>query len=349
MNKKIMIFIPSLEYGGAERVTTYIVKFFLDQGHDIILITKHYGEKEYVLDIRAKRFQISGIKGIRKCLKIQKPDLALVMFAPMAIYIIPALAGMNIPCIISERNDPKHFAGKKIVKILYQLCMKRANGLVFQTYDAMKYYEKKLKGKKCVIYNPLVLNGFPEPFDGRKRQVIINVGRLHYQKNQKLLINAFSHIHKKFSDYSLEIYGEGEMKEKLENYVKSMELEDCVTFMGNHSDILNKEKDAEIFVLSSDFEGMPNALIEAMALGMPVVSTDCPCGGPRELIKDHINGSLVPVGDEKALVNAISELIENSKLKKKYSSEAVKIRELLNADSILREWESFCLEIIGDN
>ena len=345
MLKKIMFFIPSLEYGGAERVTTYLTKYFAEKEYDVMLVTTSKKcVNEYVLHPFVKREKYNKVSDINGYIDTFLPDLIVIMFAPMCLSIVPIIRKYKIPYIISERNDPRNFAGKTVTRILYQSMMCSATGLVFQTKDAQDYY-KRYRGEKKIIYNPLILENFPPIHDGKRKKVIVNVGRLHYQKNQKVLICAFSKLRKNYQEYQLDIYGTGELELELKAFIHELNLEDCVFLKGNKNNVLELENDNMMFVLSSDFEGMPNALIEAMALGLPVISTDCPCGGPRELIDDHVNGTLVPVNDVDALYKAMEELIINEELRNKYSKEAIKIREKLDEKVVLKEWEDFCNRI----
>lgn len=346
--KKISIFIPSLEFGGAERVTSYIANYLSGQNYEVSLFTTRTGTKEYVIDKSVHRIISNNTKEIYNSLKEFKPDLAIVVFAPQIISLYRVLKKLRIKWITSERNDPNNFAGKRITKACYQYLLTKADGVVFQTSQAQNYYKGKIRGLEKIIYNPLDLTRFPDSQNIDKRKVIINVGRLHPQKNQSLLISAFKSIHEKHPEYKLEIYGEGKLRTALQAQINEMNLSDAIELMGSRPDVLECVESSEIFVLTSDFEGMPNALIEAMALGVPVISTDCPCGGPRELIKDHKNGTLIPVGDEEKLVNSIEELILSAELRDYYSREEVKIRELLNMDKIMHEWEDMIDDILGD-
>lgn len=346
MLKRIMFFIPSFAFGGAERVTSYLTKYFIENNYDVTVGTENKkATVEYEIHPKIIRFYCSNRKDIQSAIINYKPQLIVIMFAPMAIFVVPAIKKYKIPYIISERNDPNNFAGKKITKILYQHYMKKATGIVFQTHDVQKYYTGKINGISQIIYNPLILDNFPAIYNGVREKRIVNVGRLHYQKNQKLLIEAFAMICNKFPEYILEIYGEGELRMELYSLIKKLNLEKCVFLKGNRKDVLECERKAALFVLSSDFEGMPNALIEALALGLPVISTDCPCGGAHELIQDEENGLLVPVNNIEAMAHAIEELLSNPEKAKKYSEMAVKIRDKLDANKILCQWEKFCIEI----
>ena len=349
MINRIMIFIPSLGGGGAERVTSYLANYLNNECDVAVVTCSEITSSDYYIDSKVKKYIANGKRQIRNVVKHFMPNLIIIMFAPMGISVVPAIRGMKIPFIISERNDPKNFSGKRITRVLYQYYMTKANGLVFQTQEAADYYKRKYNGISAIIYNPLSLNKFPDIYTGEREKVIVNVGRLHYQKNQALLIKAFDEVHKLYPEYSLEIYGEGDLRGNLQKLIVSLNLESSVKLMGNRSDVLELERTKSIFVMSSDFEGMPNALIEAMALGIPVISTDCPCGGPRELIKDHVNGTLVPVGDIKALKLAIIELLEHEELARKYSDNELEIRNQLDEKKIMKQWLDFCSRVVGRN
>jgi glycosyltransferase involved in cell wall biosynthesis len=183
------------------------------------------------------------------------------------------------------------------MKYLY----KKADGFVFQTEDAAKYFEGIIKCDSKIIPNPINPKFIKEPYKGEREKNIVTVGRLESQKNQKMLIEAFGKIESKYPEYSLLIYGDGSKKEELQDLIKEKGLENKVILKGKIDDVENVIDKAKMFVLSSDYEGMPNALMEAMALGLPCISTDCPCGGPRYLMENGKSGLLVPVGNSDAM------------------------------------------------
>ena len=161
------------------------------------------------------------------------------------------------------------------------------------------------------------------------------------QKNQKMLIEAFSKIHSNYPEYQLVIYGEGKLRHQLQEQIDLLGLQERISLPGSRSDVLEQIKDASLFVLPSDFEGMPNVLIEAMALGLPCISTDCPCGGPRELIQNGVNGILISVGDVEALACEMSKVLDDSEMSALLGKNAVQIREKLNMEKIGKEWLTF--------
>ena len=175
--------------------------------------------------------------------------------------------------------------------------------------------------------------------------MIVSAGRLAPQKNQKMLITAFSKIANQYPDYNLTIYGEGALRQFLEQQISDLGLQERVFLPGNITDLHTQIKTSAFFVMSSDFEGMPNALIEAMALGLPCISTDCPCGGPKTLIREKENGLLIEVGDSDALADAMATLIENQSLAFEMGQNAVAIRDRLSMEMIGKEWVAYFTDV----
>ncbi len=182
------------------------------------------------------------------------------------------------------------------------------------------------------------LERIPKASNGPRRKEIVAIGRLEKQKNFHLLIDAFALFQKAHSDYVLTIYGQGSLKEELERYAKHNLLFNTYAFPGEKANVLELISNAAMFVLSSDYEGMPNVLIEAMALGLPVIATDCPVGGPRELITNGINGLLVPVGDKKVLFESMCALADDIFYAEKLGNNALKVRGKLEINKIANQW-----------
>lgn len=343
--KKLIIYNTSLSRGGAERVTVYLAEYMVKNGVACDIITQKIAKNEYDVPEGVVRKCLTAGQGflakiceLRNLIKQSHADVMLIMGVPNCIYASVAAIGLKIKVVVSERNDPANFLGKTIVKHVSRFLMKLADGFVFQTHDAKLYYDKKLKGRGAVIFNPLFTEGLPDAYEGERTKSIVTAGRLATQKNQKLLISAFAKVSEKHPEYKLIIYGEGPLRDRLEAQVKELGLDGKVQLPGNVSDLCEHTKGAAMFVMSSDFEGMPNALIEAMAIGLPCISTDCPCGGPRELVENKENGILVPVGDVEAMAAAMVELIENGELAEKIGRNAQQIRNRLDCDLIGKQW-----------
>ena len=175
----------------------------------------------------------------------------------------------------------------------------------------------------------------------KRQNIIVSVGRLVEQKNHKFLINTFAKISKKYPDYKLIIYGEGILREELTDLIEKLNLKDKVILYGNASDIEEKIYDVKMFILPSIWEGMPNALMEAMALGLPCIATNCPSGGPEFLIQNDVNGKLIQCDNDKELEEAITKIIEDEEYAKKIGENARKIVERLNPNEINNQWENY--------
>ena len=347
---KILIVISTPEMGGAQRVSFNLAKWVnghSDDGVSIVALGKTkrnaYNTTGYDYEELQKGNRILQLRAI---IKRKSPDVVLTMGVPLALYTIPALIGLRVKHVISERNDPAHFAGKKTTRIFSRFLMRFADGYVFQTKQAQAYYCNNIRKRSVVIHNPLYDVPQTENERGLKRNEIVSVGRLNKQKNQKLLISAFEDIHKVFPTFRLIIYGEGPERQNLEKYIKELNLDKYILLPGSVNDILDRIRDSYMFVMTSDFEGMPNALMEAMSIGLPCISTDCPCGGPFELIDDKKNGRLIPVGDKDALIKVTKEMIENNINAEEMGEEARKICETHSLNRICNEWRDYFVKVL---
>lgn len=356
---KIMFHIDFMNKGGAERVISVLVNQLVER-NEIILVLNSMANICYPLNSSVKLFEldkigkndflsrnIGRIKGIYDIINHEKPD-AIVTFLPWPSFRVLYLKNkINIPVIVSDRNDPnqvyKTFMKRTLMKLLY----KRADGHVFQTQDQKEYFNKRVQSKSVVIYNPLkkeFLEDIDKNFTREKK--IVSVGRLDKQKNRKMLIDAFAKIHSEFSEYKLVIYGKGGLKSELEEQIASLNLQNYIELAGVKDNIKEEIYNASIFVLNSDYEGLPNALIEAMSLGLPCISTDCPCGGPKSFIKDYENGILTEVGNVDMLAEKLRELLSDRKLAEKLGNNAKKIRDELNTEKIVNEWEKYICHVV---
>ena len=355
-----VVIAGGLKRGGAERVTVRLAEYFAKHGNKVAVVTSTGpSDDEYQLCSDVDRYAIRkspqymstseyprAINEYHKLFKRLNPKLVLIMSVPDCWYIILSLTGIDTKVVVSERNDPRNFPGKKAVKVLSRTLMKKADGFVFQTDMAKNFYSKKIGERSCVIPNPIPINEIPTVDYQGTSDVIVTMGRLQEQKNHKMLIDAFHKVHLQRPEVRLHIYGEGRLREVLEDYIYEKGLNEVVTLKGNHLNVLNQIKDARMFVLSSNYEGMPNALMEALTMGLPCISTDCPCGGPKVLINDGVSGILVPVDDSSSMSEAILSLLQdNSKCKRMAETAKAEMRERFNIDVIGNEWMSFIKHI----
>lgn len=358
---KILFTIGNLKKGGAERVIANLSNFLI-KNHEVIIVTTTHDEIYYELDNKIKVYHldeakelkkgiiIKNIKRIRmlnKIIKLEVPDLA-VSFLPEPSYRL-MLIKKNLPSIISVRNDPKIEYKSLKNKILMKMLYPKADGFVFQTEEARACFSQKIQEKSCVIPNPISQNFVGDLYSGKRKKTIVNVGRLTEQKNQLIIIDAFYNIQRKYKNYTLKIYGDGNLKPLLTNRIKELNLEKKVFLMGEVNNIQNVIRKDGMFVLSSNYEGMPNALMEAMALGLPCISTDCPCGGPRFLIKNDFNGILVAMNSVDELAGAMEKIILDQEFANFISKNAHKICNTLNPLKINKKWENYMRQILQES
>ena len=347
---RVAIITQNLSAGGAERVISQLLSEWHSAGIEchLILLRKRTiayaipdGVFLYELDLQGKNKisrKINELKNIRDIVKKINPDIVLSLPEEIGIYTIGALLGTKIPVVVSERNNPHVMPYKKITRLFRKLLYPFSHGFIFQTREAASYFSKKIQKKGVVLPNPLELSRIPSVYTGEREKVVVGAGRLFPQKNFKLLIDAFAEFYKTHPDYKLIIYGEGHMRSELEDYASKHLKPDTYSFPGIVLDLLERMRKASMFVLSSDYEGMPNALIEAMAMGLPSISTDCPSGGSRELIANGENGILVPVSDSHKMAEAMSFLADNSEMAAKISKESAKVKFRLDSKVISKKW-----------
>lgn len=251
--------------------------------------------------------------------------------------------GIGCKILYAERNAPElEFPQDLTEKKRLLKMLSRAEGAVLQTNDELAFFEGCLKNTR-VIHNPVKAN-LPEPYSGERRKVTANFCRIAEQKNLPLMINAFLKLHEAHPEYKLEIYGntveknEEELRDSLKAMISSLGAEDFIKILPACADVHSRVRDCAMFVSSSDFEGLSNSMIEAMAIGLPCVCTDCLGGGAREMIKDGENGLLVPMNDVQALSEAMRRIADDKELAKKCSENAAKVRTELSAQAIASKW-----------
>lgn len=359
--------------GGAERVMSILVNnYSIIKENEVVLLTLLNTNDDYVINKSVKRYildkkkysnkcklekyysklSLKGLLKMYKILKDEKPDV-IVSFLPEPSFKIMFLKKVfskisKIPAIVSIRNDPQIEYKNKLTRFIMKKLYNNIDGMVFQTLDAKGYITNLINIKNvAVIPNPINEKFFVKAKDDSERKnEIITLGRLENQKNHKLLIKSFYNASKINNKYTLNIYGEGSLHNTLQRMIVELKLEDKVFLRGKTNKAEEVLNDAKIFVLSSDYEGMPNALMEAMACGLPCISTNCPCGGPKEIIINDVNGLLINTNCEEELSNSLIELMERKEKRIQFGNKAKEIRNIYSEKEICSRWDAVIEKVI---
>lgn len=358
---RITFFIGSMQGGGAERVISELSNYFCSVGHEVRILIFEEGESVYPLDNRVKleflhlkeecrkgklQLYLSRMHRLKTYIKKSQTDVFIVFTdMPIIMFLLNGKAS-KVPIIISERNSPQKY--RKWEQHLLKVLVKRTHGIVFQTKEALKWYKPYINNniKTWIIPNPISTSFLDHPIETKKENRLVAVGRLSEQKNYPLLIEAFSDIADQIPDYTLDIYGIGEDETRLKNMVNSLNIQNRVLFHGFSKNIIKDIFKAKLYIMTSNFEGMPNSLMEALALGIPSISTDCPAGGPRELIKHNQNGVLINMNDKEALKNEIIRIIYDDELQWQFSNNSKETMAAFHPSKIGTIWLNAINELV---
>lgn len=344
-NKKIVFIIPNMTGGGTERVISLLSEAYIRKGFDVAVMQFAGYEHAYPLHEKVEDFSVAARSNgnpfvmIRRLFAMRRyfkknPDCHIFAFCVMgAVFSVITTWGMKIPIMVAERNSPDSCN----VKALRNWAYRRAGRITFQTQDGISYFPEEIAKKAVVIPNPVDAD-MPQPYTGGRSHRIVTAGRLHKQKNHALLLEAFAGFSEKFADYELHIYGEGELEGQLKEQAKRLGIASRVVWHGFCPDVREQIKDAAMFVLSSDYEGISNSMLEALSMGIPTISTDCPIGGARIYITPEESGLLVPVGDQAAMSEAMCRIASDGELAKRLSAGAVRIRENYSVEKIAEKF-----------
>lgn len=340
---KIAFNISKLSYGGGQRIIIALITELVKRGYDVVCYTWNnsivgepfpcpllsFGNEKNMHPLLRP---IEKYLAVKRALKRDGIDV-FVSFGNEP-YVTAACRTEKVKQIFSLRVDPRELPKSRFQRMTYKYMLKSASGIVFQTKEVMDYYDESVHKKAIVIPNP-IMDELPEP-EAIKNHKISAVGRLMVQKNFDLLLDAAHECDLK--DFCIHIYGSGELERHLREKVATYHLEDKVVFEGFVCKVVEHVKNSSIFVLSSNWEGMPNALIEAMAMGVACIATDVATGGSRFLIQDGENGLLIPVGDKDALARALQHLIDDESLRIRMGEQAISVRKRLEKEAIIDQW-----------
>lgn len=352
MKDKIVFVVPCLRSGGAERVMILLANSLVEKGYRIEFIFTMDDVVSYELNPQIaisinyrNRNPLGQIKFIRKYMRQNKDAIYISFFTYQNLYTLIAKTFLPIEVVVSERNDPrKTLYGRRGLEWLRSVLYSGAYKVVFQTEEAKQFFSRRIQNKSVMIYNPLSPD-LPDIFRGEREKRVVAVARLNKQKNLPMMISGIADFLKSYPEMCLEIYGEGDprdpdMKSDLLELASKNGIRDRVRFMGFVQNVTEKICAASIYVNTSNYEGISNSMLEALAMGIPCVCTDCPVGGARMFIKEGINGYLVPVGNDREFSHALYRVESDKYMYKRCYDAAVVLREALSVDVITEQWEN---------
>lgn len=348
---KLTFVTSTLHAGGAERVISLLANSFCQKGYEveIVCINKHLvfypiDEKVKVWFAEDEVKSLSILKKmmwLRKHINSEKPDVVIAFMLEVYCVTLASLIGVSVPVISSERIDPHFFGRAK--GLLRWLLLRGTTHLVVQTVRIKDFYSAKLQSRTTIIPNPVTDKVFSlTPTLKQKR--IIAVGRLAYQKNYPMMFRAFAKVHHDFPDWQLVVYGNGPQKEEIRGVIERLGMEGHIILAGKSDHVVEEMNKSSLFVMSSDYEGMSNALLEAVCVGLPVISTDV--SGARDLITEGVNGYIVPVGNERALTLALSSMLSSPEKMDEMGRQSKALAPRFREEQIVGQWEELIKSVV---
>ena len=343
--------------GGAERQIVLLSNQLAKRGHNVTLCVLAENNSNYLIDNAVNVIDLSYAEGVGKLRIVRRfwalrkaicqisPEIIINYNLQSAYFCLALPKGKRGKVIYSERGDPYDGEYSGILRMVRDYTVSHIDGLVFQSEGARDFFPEPVRKRSIIIHNSVnVPQGrFPIPKCREKR--IVSVGRLHPQKNQRLLIKAFSLIAQIYPEYILDIYGDGNLREELLKQADSLGLSERIHIYASRKDVWECIHKAALFVLTSDYEGMPNALMEAMALGLPCISTDCRPGGARTLIENGVNGYVVPRQDAEKLAQKMDDLLANDVEARRIGREARHLQSTHSDSVIFNKWDEFLKQL----
>lgn len=361
MKKKLLIVIPRMGGGGAERVVSIVANHLAQNDCRVRLFTLVGGDSFYPLSPAVEQatadFAVNrknkltrmvslglnfagAITHIRREIKEFQPDIVFSVLEEADLVTFLAKTGLHCTWLVSERNDPTRRAGwyTKLLNFLYR----RSDGMVCQSRTVADYYA--FVPRKWVIPNPIDPAVYPAKVPEAAPARIVSVGRLRPQKNTVMQLEAFRAIADKYPDSTFTAYGEGPERALLEAKISEYGLKNRFFLPGASRNVLEEIKAAALFVMSSDYEGFPNALVEAITIGIPVISTDFATGVARELITPDV-GEVIPCGDTNALAKAMDSLLGNPERRARIREVGSHATDPFRVENVVTLWEQVFTEL----
>lgn len=363
--RKIAFYIGSLRKGGAERVFVNLADYFRKEGYEVVMVTQYRFEDEYDLpagvdrvlseieDAEMTRSRVRNffrrLNKLHAIWKEQKPNAVLSCIGKNNFMAIVSTMGTGTKAVVSVVGEAGEEYPTKVMRMLANLLFPRAAGVILQTERSRSFFCKKVAARAVVLPNSLNPVFIRPRFEGEREKEIVSVGRMDKNKNHEMQLCAFAALSSAFSDYTLTIYGDGELRPSIEKLADELGIGSRVRLPGVVPDVAERIERASLFLLTSYSEGVSNALIEALALGLPVIATDVPSGGTQELMTDGVNGLIIPAGNQKALEIAMEKLLGDSAYADRLGREAAKIQERLAPERVNALWKAYFERVIDNN
>lgn len=361
--KKIAFYIGSLHKGGAERVFVNLAGYFLEEGYRVVMVTQYQKEDEYVLPDGIERIisdieeeKVSASRIVNFCRRLNKlhaiwkklePDLALSCIGKNNFMTVVTTMGTKTKPVVSVVGEAKEEYPGRGMRMLADLLFSHAAGIVLQTERSRSFFCRKVGARAVILPNSLNPDFIRPRYEGEREKRIVSVGRMDANKNHEMQLRAFAALKDKYPQYTLVIYGDGELRSYIEETAAGLGIAERVLLPGVVPDVAAQIERASLFLLTSYSEGVSNALIEALALGLPVIATDVPSGGTEELIRDGENGLIIPAGDTEALRLAMDRLLGDGAYADRLGREAAKIQERLSPERVNPLWKAYFEGIIN--
>lgn len=334
---KIALYLPNGVYGGGERVLITLAREFQKHGISVTVYTRDTFDYSLVpakvVKLNTSKNKVFQIYDAARSLKSEGVSHIIIFGTDTIMFWASKLVGVKY--IYSLRIDPIQVNWKKF---MYNYTIHHCYKLVFQTSKVQSFFDEKVQSRSKVIFNPILDENLPNVESIREKKIVM-AGRLSPEKNYPMALRAFAKIDKK--GYKLHIYGVGPQESELKSLVNELGINNDVVFEGQVKRVVEHIKDASIFVLTSNFEGMPNALIEGMAMGLACISADFPSGAAPEIITDGVDGFVVPMNDVDALSERLQLLIDDENIRRSFQDKSVEIRQRQNIDEIVSQWIEF--------
>lgn len=361
--RNILFITNSVSFGGASKMICFVAESLAARGHKVVIVNLKATENvtdfersvesvevDKVAEIpEGKNRHIYRIQKIKEIAKNKKIDVIIGFTSFPNMYAVVVGKLLHIPSIISERGDPARTIGTSLKDKLMTFLINRASGGVFQTDGAMAFYGKGLQKRGQVIPNPIFIKGaIPAVEFWDRKKTVVSVGRLdNEQKRLDIMLQAFKLFHENHPEYILKLYGRGTQENEIRQWTVELGISEYVRFMGLTTQPMQDIAMEGMFLITSDYEGISNSLLEAMAVGLPCVSTDHTPGGARLLIQDHENGLLAPIGNAEKLAIAMSDFADNPSLAEKCGNNARNVVNRFNPERIINMWEDYINKACG--